>query len=153
MNIKSPTLAFIIATLLVLPATGHAKDDLRLFNIQEALESPQAKSQLDPDVKVYFGEQAHPSAEKSLGTWVTNKKYPILDKKAKNVCESIFIDAVEELQRRALKEGGNAVVSVESYYDKMIRPSVNQYVCSIGYVVVGVALRGKVIKTSESKIK
>lgn len=139
--------------LLTLSGSAVAKDDLRLFSIKEALSSPDAKSRLDPGVKLYFADQQHPHAEKALGTWVSNKKYPLLNNKAKAVCESTFIDAVEELQRRALKEGGNAVIGIESYYDKMIRPSVDQYVCSIGYVVVGVALRGGVIKVLESDIK
>ena len=139
--------------LLTTPISAIAKDDLRLFNIQEALSSADAKSRLDPGVKLYFADQQHPHVEKKLGTWVTNKKYPLLNNQAKAVCESTFIDAVEELQHRALKEGGNAVIGIESYYDKMIRPSVNQYVCSIGYVVVGVALRGSVIKVVESEIK
>ena len=139
--------------LLMTPISAIAKDDLRLFNIQEALSSADAKSRLDPGVKLYFADQQHPRVEKKIGTWVTNKKYPLLNNKAKAVCESTFIDAVEELQHRALKEGGNAVIGIESYYDKMIRPSVNQYVCSIGYVVVGVALRGSVIKVVESEIK
>ncbi len=139
--------------LLALSCNAIAKDDLRLFNIKEALSTSEAKARLDPGVKLYFADQQHPHAEKSLGTWVTNKKYPLLNNKAKAVCESTFIDAVEELQHRALKEGGNAVVGIESYYDKMIRPSIDQYVCSIGYVVVGVALRGTVIKVVESEIK
>lgn len=139
--------------LLAAPLSAIAKDDLRLFNIQEALSSTDAKSRLDPGVKLYFADQQHSRAEKKLGTWVTNKKYPLLNNKAKAVCEATFIDAIEELQHRALKEGGNAVVGIESYYDKMIRPSVDQYVCSIGYVVVGVALRGTVIKVVESEIK
>lgn len=144
-----------VSTVFLLAISGNAiaKDDLHLFSIKEALSSAEAKSRLDPGVKLYFADQQHPRAEKSLGTWVTNKKYPLLNNKAKTVCASTFIDAVEELQRRALKEGGNAVVGIESYYDKMIRPSIDQYVCSVGYVVVGVALRGTVIKVLESEIK
>ena len=147
-------LGYIFAIFLMASSANVlAKDDLRLLSIKEALSSHEAKSRLDPGVKLYFADQQHPRAEKSLGTWVTNKKFPLLNNKAKAVCESTFIDAVEELQRRALKEGGNAVVGIESYYDKMIRPSVDQYVCSVGYVVVGVALRAAVIKVAESDIK
>jgi hypothetical protein len=145
--------SFSAVFLLAFSCNAIAKDDLRLLNIKEALSTNEAKARLDPGVKLYFADQQHPHTEKSLGTWVTNKKYPLLNNKAKVVCESTFIDAVEELQHRALKEGGNAVIGIESYYDKMIRPSVDQYVCSIGYVVVGVALRGTVIKVVESEIK
>ena len=152
-QVRALLASFPAIFVLVFSCNAIAKDDLRLFNIQEALSTNEAKSRLDPSVKLYFADQQHPHAEKKLGTWVTNKKYPLLNNKARAVCESTFIDAVEELQHRALKEGGNAVVGIESYYDKMIRPSVDQYVCSIGYVVVGVVLRGTVIKVVESEIK
>ena len=144
--------AFLSLFLLLLPS-AHAKDDLQLLNIKDAMATHEAKSQLDPDVKLYFADQQHPKAIKNLGSWVTNKKFPLLNKSPKSVCEYTFIDGLEELQRRALKEGGNAVINIESYYDKMIRPSTEKYVCSVGYVVVGVALRGTVIKVDESAIK
>ena len=145
---------FILLAVLVLgTSSAYAKDDLALYNIRDALETHEGKTQLDPGVKLYFADQAHPNADKSLGTWVTNKKFPLLNKSPKSVCEYTFIDALKELQRRALKEGGNAVVGIESYYKKMVRPSVDKYVCGVGYVAIGVALRGTVIKVKEDWIK
>lgn len=77
----------------------------------------------------------------------------MLNKTPKSVCEYTFIDALVELQHRALKEGGNAVVNIESYYKKMIRPSTDKYMCGVGYVAIGVALRGSVVKIKENEIK
>lgn len=144
--------AFLCLLLLVAPLT-YAKDDLSLYSIQDALATQEAKTKLDPGVKLYFADQQHPKADKTLGTWVTNKKFPLLNKKPKSVCEYTFIDALEELQRRALKEGGNAVVGIESYYKKMSRPSDDKYMCGVGYVAIGVALRGTVIKVKDEAIK
>ena len=146
----------IVAALLISvlgSSFAQAKDDLALYSINEALSTREGKTQLDPGVKLYFANQAHPKAEVSLGTWVTNKKFPLLNKPPKAVCEYTFIDALQELQRRALKEGGNAVVGIESYYKKMARPSTDKYMCGVGYVAIGVALRGTVIKVQEEEIK
>ncbi len=146
-------LVHFFGIFLLLSPLAQAKDDLSLYSIKDALSTREAKTQLDPGVKLYFADQPHPKAEKTLGTWVTNKRFPLLDKKPKSVCEYTFVDALEELQRRALKEGGNAVVGIESYYKKMVRPSVDKYMCGVGYVAIGVALRGTVIKVKEEEIK
>ena len=141
----------ISAVLIASPAL--AKDDLVLYSISDAFGTHEAKTQLDPGVKLYFADQEHPKADKTLGTWVTNKKFPLLNKQPKSVCEYTFLDALKKLQRRALKEGGNAVVGIESYYKKMSRPSTDKYMCGVGYVAIGVALRGTVIKVKEDEIK
>lgn len=146
------TAAFFGICLFV-ASLAQAKDDLTLYKIQDALATREAKSQLDPGVKLYFADQPYPAAEKTLGTWVTSKKFPLLNKTPKSVCEYTFINALDELQRRALKEGGNAVVGIESYYKKMSRPSVDKYMCGVGYVAIGVALRGTVVKIKENEIR
>lgn len=145
-------IAFLICAALS-TSIAYAKDDLVLYSIRDALDTHEAKTQLDPGVKLYFADQEHPKADKTLGRWVTNKKFPILNKQPKSVCEYTFLDALKELQRRALIEGGNAVVGIESYYKKMSRPSTDKYMCGVGYVAIGVALRGTVIKVKEDEIK
>lgn len=146
------TIVFLACLALASPL-AYAKDDLALYNIRDALETKEGKTQLDPGVKLYFADQPHPSPEKTLGTWVTNKKFPLLNKQPKSVCEYTFLDALKELQRRALKEGGNAVIGIESYYKKMSRPSTDKYMCGVGYGAIGVALRGTVIKVKKDEIK
>lgn len=143
----------VLFALTLVSTFTYGKDETRLYSIQDAMNTQEAKSKLDPSIKLYFADQPHPSIDKSLGTWVTNKKFPLLNKSAKSVCEYTFVDAIEELQHRALKEGGNAVVKIESYYKKMIRPSTEKYMCGVGYVAIGVALRGTVVKINENEIK
>lgn len=140
-------------TIAAISSFAQAKDETRLYSIQDALKTQDAKTNLDPSIKLYFADQKHPAIDKSLGSWVTNKKFPLLNKTPKSVCEYTFIDALTELQHRALKEGGNAVINIESYYKKMIRPSTEKYMCGVGYVAIGVALRGTVVKINENEIK
>jgi uncharacterized protein YbjQ (UPF0145 family) len=52
---------------------------------------------------------------------------------------------VLELQERARKEGGNAVINIKSNYRNEERASATQYTCGAGAVIAGVALKGDVV--------
>jgi hypothetical protein len=39
-----------------------ARDDHKMFSIEDALQSQAAKDKLDPAIKLYFGRQKHPSS-------------------------------------------------------------------------------------------
>ena len=54
-----------------------------------------------------------------------------------------------ELQERAAKEGGNAVVEIKSNYKNSERSSETEYMCGNGAVMSGVALKGKVVKLAK----
>lgn len=136
------------ALLAVALATGSAgaRDDHRMYPLDEALSTSAAKSKLDPDIKLYFGKQKHPKIVKELGEWKTNKKTNGFNKSDKEACEWTFLSAVLELQERAEKEGGNAVIDIRSNYKSIERSSESEYMCGSGALMSGVALKGKVVK-------
>ena len=137
-------LTILLALGLTLPA--HARDDKADYSIAEALEAPAAKEKLDQDIKLYFGKQKHPKASKALGEWKTNKKTNGFNKSDQEACEWTFLSAVLELQERARKEGGNAVVGIVSNYRNVETSSDTTFVCGSGALMSGVALKGKVVK-------
>lgn len=139
--------AFIAAAAAVLAVNvAHARDtDLKL-PIKDALETPAAKDALGTEVKFYFGSQAHPPAKNTLGTYTSNKKTNFANKSDKEGCEWVFLSAMISLKQRALAEGGNAVVNIQSYYKKKEFSSPTEYECHAGAFVGGVALRGTVVK-------
>ena len=51
-----------------------------------------------------------------------------------------------ELQERAKKEGGNAVVGIRSNYKSIETSSETEYMCGSGALMAGVALKGKVVR-------
>jgi uncharacterized protein YbjQ (UPF0145 family) len=51
-----------------------------------------------------------------------------------------------QLQERARREGGNAVINIVSNYKDIPFSSETQYECGAGNVVGGVALRGEVVQ-------
>ncbi len=136
----------ILAVAAVAAAPLSARDDHKMFPIEEALATPAAKDKLDKGVKLYFGSQKHPRVAKSLGEWKVNKKTNAFNKSDKAACEWTFLSAVLELQERARKEGGNAVVDIKSNYKNVETDSATEYMCGSGALMAGVAFKGTVVK-------
>jgi len=135
-------------TALVTSQVAFARDDQRMHPLEDALNTPAATSKLDPSIKLYFGQQKHPKVIKSFGEWKTNKKTNGFNKSDKEACEWTFLSAVLELQERAKKEGGNAVINIKSNYKNQERSSETEYMCGSGALMSGVALKGTVVTIS-----
>jgi len=131
---------------LVCVGEASARDDHQLFPLADALNTSAAKEKLDPEIKLYFGDQKHPKVEKSFGEWQTNKKTNGFNKSDKEACEWVFLSAALELQERASKEGGNAVVGIYSNYKNSKHSSSSEYMCGSGALMSGVALKGEVVR-------
>ena len=128
-----------LATLAACSAAGPIQK-----SIKDDLNSPRANGFLNPDVALYFGKTDVPGQD--LGTYVSNKKTNSSNKDASEACQIAFLSAVKSLQDRAVREGGNAVVNIHSFYNKIPEWSDTTYHCEDGHLMSGVALRGTVIK-------
>jgi len=136
----------LLASLLVLSTGATARDEHLSLPLKDALETPSAQSKLDKGVKLYFGKQKHPKPVKTLGEWKTNKKTNAFNKSDKEACEWVFLSAALELQERARKEGGNAVINIRSNYKSHEKSSETEYTCGAGGLMAGVALKGNVVR-------
>ena len=137
-------LLFISA--LICTGSVIARDDHTMFPLEDALQTQAAKDKLDPEIKLYVGAQKYPKVTKEFGEWKTNKKTNGFNKSDKEACEWTFISAMLEMQERAKKEGGNAVISIKSNYKNIERSSETEYMCGSGAVISGVAFKGKIVK-------
>jgi hypothetical protein len=142
-NILSTT---VIIAVLMTSTNAMARDDQKMHPLEDALNTPAAKEKLDPEIKLYFGENKHPKVATELGEWKTNKKTNAFNKSDKDACEWTFLSAVLELQERARKEGGNAVINIKSNYKNKETSSETEYMCGSGALMSGVALKGTVVK-------
>jgi hypothetical protein len=140
--------ATLLAALCI-AGSALARDDHNMYSIEEALNTSAAQEKLDQGVKLYFGKQKAPKATTKLGEWKTNKKTNAFNKTDKEACEWTFLSAVLELQERAQKEGGNAVVNIVSNYKNQETSSETEYMCGNGALMAGVALKGTVIKAGK----
>jgi len=137
--------AFVaIACSTAVPAA--ARDTHHMFPVQPALSTPAALEKLDKGVKLFFGNQKHPKAATDFGEWATNKKTNAFNKSDREACEWVFLSAVLELQERARKQGGNAVINIKSNYKNIETVSDTEYMCGAGALMAGVALKGTVVK-------
>jgi len=112
--------AALCATLAT--TSAFARDSVAAYPVDAALISEPGK--VGSDIALYFAGQPHAAVVKSLG---------------------VFLSAVIELQERARKEGGNAVINIKSNYKDQLTESATTFQCGAGAVIAGVALTGDVV--------
>lgn len=139
---------FALLLASALAGSALARDDHNMYPIAEALETTAAKQKLDSGIPLYFAGQKTPAVTQKLGEWKTNKKTNAFNKSDKEACEWTFLSAVLELQERARKEGGDAVIDIKSNYKSNETASATEYMCGNGSLMAGVALKGTVVKLS-----
>ncbi|MCC7461677.1 MAG: excinuclease [Gammaproteobacteria bacterium] len=126
--------------------SASARNDILQMKIADAMARPDAVSMLNKDIRFYFGDAAHPAVERSLGVFPSNQKANGFGHADSSACDRAFLSALLSLQKRAVQEGGNAVIKITSYYKRNIYSSATEFQCGAGAIVVGVALRGEVVK-------
>lgn len=141
-------IAVLAAAFLCIPS-AMARDTHHDFPLSDAMASADARDKLDPGIKFYFGTQKHPKVIKRFGEWGTNKKTNAFGKDDKVACEWVFLSAMLELQERAQKEGGNAVINIKSNYRGKETVSNDTYQCGAGAIMAGVALKGTVVRIAD----
>jgi hypothetical protein len=137
--------ALCLSTLIV--AQAEARDDELMFSIQDVLT--EYEHRLNDDVALYFGDQSHPAIEQRYGEFPTNRKTNAFGKSDLEACKWVMLSALLSLEERAVREGGNAVVNIRSYYDKVEVSSETEYECHAGAIMAGVALIGQVVTLEE----
>lgn len=139
----------IIALAFLTTESVLARDERVRFPVAEALTTADAQEQLDQGVQFFFGSAAHPEVERSFGVFTSNKKTNAFGKSDKQACEWAFLSAMLSFQDRALAEGGDAVINIESYYKKGTFVSATEYECGAGNIMAGVTFRGEVVKLTD----
>jgi len=142
---KSTAIVLAAMTATLISGIVLARDTYLKLPIKDAMENAEAKDRLGTDVKFVFGSPG-PVGAKDLGTFTSNKKTNFANKSDKEGCEWAFLSAMISLKERAIAEGGNAVINIQSYYKKKEFTSATEYECVAGAIMGGVALRGTVVK-------
>ena len=148
MNITKQSIRFGASILLVMlvvqsPATALARDNVQNYPVIDAMETATAKSFIG--VKFYFGDQPHPAVKRLIGTYPTKRTTNAFGKSDYKSCQWAFLSAIKTLYERTLKEGGNAVVNIQSITTGAIINSTDEFVCRAGNVVAKVYLKGTVV--------
>lgn len=138
-------LASVITTILASPG-AFARDDRNMYSIQDALATTEAKDKLGSNIQFFFGNQPYSDTGKKLGEFTSNRKTNAFNKSDKEACQRAFLSAMISLRDRAVKEGGDAVVNIHSYYKSKVFESNTEFECGTGTLIGGVTLRGTVVK-------
>ena len=137
-------LLFVLTLFVSFPA--FARNTQLMIPYRDAIGTAEAKEKLGSGVQFFFGEQKYPAVEREIGIWVANKKTNASNKSDERACQWAFLSAMLSLKQRAIREGGNAVVKIHSYYKKNTNTSASEFECGAGTFVAGVALRGTVVE-------
>ena len=126
----------------------EAKDNVHFFPIDSALT--QHSALVNPNIELYFATTLPPEKVSSdFGTFTSNKTTNARRKPPRQSCDWVFMSAIKSLQQRAATEGGDAVVNIHSYYNKIEKFDEEVYECHDGKNVSRVVLRGTVVKLEE----
>lgn len=134
----------VLVLIISLPVL--ARDSRKMIAYEDAMNMPAAKEKLNGDIQFFFGDQKSPAVERKIGEYTSNKKTNALNKSDQEACQWVFLSAMISLRDRAIREGGNAIVNIHSYYKKNEFSSATEFECGAGTFVAGVALRGTVVK-------
>jgi len=139
------SLLILVALTALFANQAMARDTIAEYSIAELLETTKAKNAL-VDIPLFFADAKHPKEQAKFGEVISNKKTNAWNKSDKEACEWVMLSALKALQERAMSEGMNAVVGIESFYKKREFKSQTHFQCGAGTVMAGVALKGTLIK-------
>ncbi len=139
-------IAMLSLALVLVSPSAFSRDTKVMLPINELMASQAYIDKLNKGVGFYFGEQSTPSVLKNLGNFTTNKKTNAFNKSDEVACRHVLLSALMALQDRALREGGNAVINIVSYYKNSVHSSTTELECHAGGIMAGAALKGDAVK-------
>ena len=141
-------LSAMLSMLFTIASLAQAADVQVSFPIQNALDNPKISSKLN-GVKLFWADQPHPAVKTDFGEFKTSQRTNAFMKAREDACQWALASALIQLQDRAVKEGGNAVVNIKSNIKNIEVASREDYECLAGSVMVNVALKGNVVRLAE----
>jgi len=141
---------FVLAlALLFIYSSGDARDLRHRILIENALAWGEEEGVLISSIQLFFGDMTHPAVEANFGEYTSNRKTNAVGRSDEKACKWAFLSAMKSLQERAIKEGGNAVINIYSYYKKNTVVSATEFECGAGATVAGVTMIGEIVKLAE----
>jgi hypothetical protein len=134
--------ALLVSLSLCAGGVQASRDAVHYVPIQEAIDLGIRDGKLDNDVKFYFGNQPHPPVTSMLTRGISTHQKT----NNRRGCTWAMVSALIRLQDAARARGGNAVINIESYYDRRPYRNNSQFECHVGRMMSAVALRGDIVR-------
>lgn len=123
----------LLAAAVIAPAA--ARNTTYMLPWDDVLNSPEAKQQLDNNIRFAFGDDTVPAGAERVGELIVNKIARGTGEDRKDdsaACRNAALQALVELQQRARNAGADAVLNVVSYYKSNVFVSATQFECHAG---------------------
>ncbi|MEO9080010.1 MAG: excinuclease [Rhodanobacter sp.] len=145
MKIKVLTLAMVV--LVSAPCISFAAEKVVNLSFQDTVATATKSGKLDGSVKFYLAGN-HPSGKVTVvnDNVTTSKKTNAFSKSSQESCDWALQSALITLQGAAKQAGANAVVDIQSNYNNQPHSDPTNYECHKGFLMSGVALKGKLAK-------
>lgn len=145
LSIEPSLVVLVLCTVLCLPSTVHARDDLITLPVAGIFDNPEYAARLE-GVQFYFGETPYAEVATDHGEFTANKKTNAYRKEASFACNWAMLSALLSLKDRALDLGADAVVDIRSYYKRNDFRGDTEFQCGSGNIMAGVTMIGRVVK-------
>ena len=146
---EKATPLFFLGICLATAWPVHARDIKRLLPIAAAIEAKDLQPKIDGSIKIFFGKETTREGLKTLRSDVALGRVNNRGKPDEAACNSAFISALVELQKRAKQLDATAVVNIVSYYKRVEMSSTTEFECHEGSGYMAVALRGDFVKITD----
>ena len=158
MNRSLPCRLLLVLALIATCTDADARNTRYLFPADEVVRSASARQLIGKDVSFHFGDAtprgllASPEAIDEVSvravatpTQFRGQRYSE-EESDKRTCREALRMALSDLAQRARDKGGNAVVRIVSFYNRVEMSSATEYECHAGMTRSVVELKGRVAR-------
>jgi uncharacterized protein YbjQ (UPF0145 family) len=136
----------LAGAVLSTSSIAQARDSTLHLVFDDAVAKAVASGKIDGSVKFYLAGTGPTGGKVLNDNAITNKKTNGFGKSDEEACTWALFSALITLQNAAKAVGANAVTEIVSYYKRNVYKDSNNYECHAGGFVVGVALKGQLVK-------
>jgi len=140
------TSLLLLMFLLFISSPGMARNDLVTFSFNEAVEQGYKDGILDRAINFKLAGDSPTNVKQNYGEFRSNKKTNAVGKSDETSCKWALLSVLKSFQARAQSFGGNAVINLKSNYKNRPFIDASTFQCGAGTIMVGVAMKGDVVK-------
>lgn len=143
----------LVVTALMASGAASAADELMNMPIDAALKSATATSRIDPGMQMSWGFNKLDGAQNPVSFKTVKRARRSVSQVQgapkptdAELCQTVFVEALQELQQQAGTTGNNALMEIRSNWKDDETSSDKTYVCAKGAAYIGVALKATLVK-------
>ncbi|WP_049621076.1 hypothetical protein [Frateuria defendens] len=148
MKTQALALTTLAALLFALPGLSRADDKVVHLAFADAVTAATQSGKLDGSVKFYFADAKPAGKVTVVNDNVTTSQRTNAFGKGEASCAWVLQSALIALQNSAKNAGANAVIDIVSNYKHVEYRDNHNYECHVGFLMSGVALKGKLAKVT-----